>query len=362
MKRTAWYLVIAPLVACWSGCTHKVSKFYPEIIPARNNVAVPLKVGGSHKVGITYLGCGNLVLEQDGESIMTDPFFSNQKMLALLGKIRTKPELHRRWKSELESQVSKSSVRSILVSHTHYDHVMDLPTLLHDHYFQNLEVVYGNRYLPRMLTNFRKEGPRLDSLTRTVVYNPTQANDTEWKWVQVTPGIRFLPIRSDHAPHTKKTLYMSKPLNEGYFEKNLIWPTDKVGAFKWTVGDSYSFLVDFIQSDTLRVFIQTSASHHPNGMPPKAELDKKKVDMAIMCYASAPNVDDYPNKWIEWMTPKKLVLIHWEDFFRDARNDDDYKLVRGTKPWKVRKRIDALGKKRDYFIMPRPGTRMDVTF
>ena len=155
---------------------------------------------------------------------------------------------------------------------------------------------------------------------------------------------------------------MSKPLKDGYFETKLVWHTDKVGAFKWTVGSTYAFLVDFIQEDTLRVYIQTSASNYPNGLPPKTELDRKQVDLAIMCYASALNVDDYPNKWIEWMQPKKLVLVHWEDFFRESRIDDDQKLVRGTKPSKVRKRIDALGKKRDYFVMPRPGTRMEVTY
>jgi len=361
MKFPVAWLCMAMMGIALLGCTHKVEKFYPEIVVGSSPVAVSLEPGPSEKVSITYLGCGSMVLEQNGVSIMTDPFFSNQKFLALAGKIRTKPELYRLWKGRLESNTSRSAVRALLVSHTHYDHVMDLPMMLHEHYFQNLEVVYGNRYLPKMLSNFRKE-TRLDSLTRKVVYDPTVRDDPDWEWITVTPQIRFMAIKSDHAPHTKKTLYMSGPLKEGYFEENLTWPTDKVSASKWTVGDSYSFLVDFMQKDTLRVFIQTSASHYPHGLPPKAELDKKSVDLALMCYASTPNVDNYPNKWIEWMQPKKLVLVHWEDFFREARADDDYKLVRGTKPSRVRERIDQLGKKRDYFIMPLPGTRMDVTY
>jgi hypothetical protein len=277
-------------------------------------------------------------------------------------KIKTKEDLYREWKSNLEAGTSRSAVRAMLVSHTHYDHVMDLPTLLHDHYFQNLQVVYGNRYMPQMLTNFKKEGVRLDSLMRGFVFDPTISSDKEWKWIDVSPKVRFLAIKTDHAPHTKNTLYMSKPLTPGYFEKKLVWHNDKVGAFKWTVGQSYSFLIDFIQRDTLRVFVQTSASHHPNGLPPLAELKKKSVDIAFMCYASTPNVDDYPNKWIELMNPKKLVLIHWEDFFKQPPTDNEFRLVRSTKPRKVRERIDQLGKKVDYFVMPKPGTRMDVMF
>jgi hypothetical protein len=351
------------MLACFGllGCTHKIRKFYPEIVAGTAPVQAKLTPSASQKVGITYLGCGNLVVEQNGEAIMTDPFFSNQKVRSLIGRISTKPEMYRFWKGRLEANAAKSSVRTILVSHTHYDHVMDLPTLLHDHYFQNLNVVYGNRYMPKMLTHFKDDGPKLDSLTQAVAYNPN-GNDTEWKWIQASPHIRFLPIKSDHAPHTRNILFMKKPLKQGYFEKNLVWPTDKVGGFKWTVGDSYSFLVDFIQKDTLRLFIQTSASNLPNGLPPKSELDKKAVDIALMCYASAPHVKDYPNKWVELMNPKKLVLIHWEDFFRESRTDDDLKLVRATKPHKVRRRIDALGKKRDFFIMPKPGTRIDVLY
>jgi hypothetical protein len=344
-----------------TSCTHKIDKFYPEIVTRSQVVTVPLVPKGAQKVSVTYLGCGNLVLEHNGEAIMTDPFFSNQKLLALAGKIRTKEHLYREWKGNLDAATSRSAVQAMLVSHTHYDHVMDLPTMLHDHYFQNLKVVYGNRYMPLMLTHFRNEGVKFDSLVRSVVYDPRKP-DAEWKWIQVTPKMRFLAILSNHAPHTKSTLFMSKPLKPGYFDKKLVWHNDKVGAFKWTVGDTYSFLVDFIEKDTLRLFIQTSASNYPNGLPPEAELKKKGVDIAFMCYASAMNVPDYPNKMIEQMKPEKLVFVHWEDFFKQPPTDGKFRLVRGTKPHRVRDRIDKLGKKTDYFIMPKPGTRLDIMY
>jgi L-ascorbate metabolism protein UlaG (beta-lactamase superfamily) len=352
-----WIVVLL----CIASCTHKIEKFYPEIVTAKPTVPVPLVAKGTQKVSVTYLGCGNMVLEHNGEAIMTDPFFSNQKLLALAGKIRTKEHLYREWKGNLEAVTARSAVQAMLVSHTHYDHVMDLPTILHDHYLQNLKVVYGNRYMPQMLTHFKNEGVAFDSLKRADVYDPTEAG-SKGDWVQVTPRMRFLPIRSNHAPHTKNKLFMSKPLKPGYFDKKLVWHNDKVCAFKWTVGDSYSFLIDFIQKDTLRVFVQTSASDYPFGLPPEAELKDKPVDIAFMCYASAMNVAEYPKKWIDQIKPKRLVLIHWEDFFKQPPTDGKFRLVRGTKPHRVRERIDDLGQKKDYFIMPKPGTRLDVMF
>jgi hypothetical protein len=354
--------LIAIAVACVSlGCTHKIDKFYPQIIPTAQVYPLPLVPNGKQKVSITYLGCGNIVLEHNGEAVMTDPFFSNQKLRAMAGKIRTKEDMYRIWKQNLEGATSRSAVQAMLVSHTHYDHVMDLPTMLHEHYFQNLKVVYGNRYMPKMLTHFMKEGVKLDSLKKSQVYDPHQPAK-QGQWISVSPKLRFLPIRTNHAPHTKNKLYMSDTLDAGYFDKRLVWHNDKVRASKWTVGDSFAFLIDFIQGDTLRVFVQTSASSLPNGLPPESELKKKAVDIAVMCYASADKVDFYPNKWITAMNPKKLVLVHWEDFFKTPPVDDNYKLVRGTKPWKVRERIDSLGRKANFFVMPRPGTRIDVTF
>lgn len=343
MNRVAVLLII---VASLTSCSHRISKFYPEIIPRNANTA--LSIGkGKHAVNLGYFGCGNMIIEQDGDAIMTDPFFSNQRPLKVLGKIQTKPELFELWKGRVQSQVSKGSVRAALVSHTHYDHVMDLPTLLQSHYFNKMENVYGNSYLPKMMVNFRKEGVNINEL----------ANE----WVNVSPKIRFLAIESNHAPQSGKKLLMNKPLDAEYFKDNLIWPNDKVKASKWTTGKTYSFLVDFIDNDTVRFFIQTSASQYPDGRPPQEELAKKKVDIAVLCYASTMNVDDYPKSIEKQLNPSKIVIVHWEDFFREPKNEDDVRMVRKTNPKKARRRFDELGKKKDFFVMPKPGTKIQIT-
>lgn len=339
--------LLLTFVVLLTSCTHKISKFYPEIIPRGMNATLPIGKTGKHTVNLTYLGCGNMIIEQDGEAIVTDPFFSNQKFIKMLGKIQTRPDLFELWKNRLQSQASKGNVRAGLVSHTHYDHVMDLPTLLQTHYFNKMETVYGNSYLPQMMANFKKEG-----------VNIVECPDG---WVNVTSKIRFLAIQSSHAPHTKKKLFQNKPLDADYFKEHLVWPNDKIKTSKWTTGKTYSFLVDFIQGDTIRFFIQTSASQYPDGRPPKEELAKKKVDVAVLCYASTMNVDDYPKAIVKEINPSKLIIVHWEDFFREPRADDDVKLIRKTNPKKARRRFDELGKKKDFFVMPKPGTKIQVT-
>ncbi|HEY5692707.1 MAG TPA: hypothetical protein VIS49_14725 [Cyclobacteriaceae bacterium] len=358
---TRLFIVIVPLIAL-SGCTHSLSKFYPEIIPKNSETILSVSGQSNHQVNLVYLGAGNMVLEQNGEAIITDPFFSNQKLLKLLGKVKSNTQLFSTWKTNYQYFLSPSVVRAALVSHTHYDHTMDLPLLLEDRYFTNLKVVYGNSYLPQILQNFNKQGVNLSELSKNQVYDPTGGSGKDYQWISVTPRIRFLPILSNHAPHTKKKLYMDKSLDAEYFDEHLIYSNSKTKAFKWSTGDTYSFLVDFIDTDTLRVFIQTSASQHPFGFPPSYEIKKKKVDVAILCYASALNVDNYPNALINFVKPKKLVFVHWEDFFRAPESFHDQRLVRRTNPKKVREQIDKLGKTNDYFMMPKPGTRIKIKY
>ncbi len=279
----------------------------------------------------------------------------------MLGRIQTSQTRYNTWRTNFEYFLSPSVVQAGLVSHTHYDHTMDLPLLLEKRYFNNLNVVYGNGYLPKIMEHFANEWVRLASLNNDQVYDPT-INDEVYKWISVNPRIRFMPVLSNHAPHTKKKLYMNKPLDETYFDEHLIYSNSKTKARKWSTGDTYSFLVDFIDGDTLRVFIQTSASKHPFGFPPREELKKKKVDLAILCYASALNVNDYPNALLDFIRPQKLILVHWEDFFRTPRSFDDQRLVRRTNPKKMRDQVNKLGKPVDYFLMPKPGTRIKVKY
>ncbi|MEQ9412522.1 MAG: hypothetical protein RIF39_01755, partial [Cyclobacteriaceae bacterium] len=188
------YIFLLALVS-WS-CTHSVSKFYPEIIPKKSEAVLSIHPETKSEVNVVYLGSGNMVLEREGEAIITDPFFSNQKLLKLLGKVKSNPSLYNTWKTNFEYFLSPSVVQTGLVSHTHYDHAMDLPLLLEDRYFTNLKVVYGNSYLPEIMQNFNEEGVRLAALKKEEVYDPNHA-DGDYKWISLSSGIRVLPILSN---------------------------------------------------------------------------------------------------------------------------------------------------------------------
>ncbi len=205
MKWMRIFIIMLVIMSLFSGCSHHVSKFYPEIIPKKFETTLTLNPQANQTLNILYLGCGNLVLEKEGDAIITDPFFSNQKVLKLIGRIKTNPDRYSSWKETLESHLLPNSIKAGLVAHTHYDHVMDLPIMLHEHYFSKMDTVYGNPYLPQMLQHFKNEGPKLVGLHEKQISNPNEPNDSRYQWITISPKIRFLAIESNHAPHVNTT-------------------------------------------------------------------------------------------------------------------------------------------------------------
>ena len=80
----------------------------------------------------------------------------------------------------------------------------------------------------------------------------------------------------------------------------------------------------------LRLFVQSSSCKFPYGLPPKKVLDEKSIDVAFLGVASAQNVKAYPQEILKQLSPKKIVLIHWEDFFMNLYRKKIQMSVRAT--------------------------------
>lgn len=64
---------------------------------------------------------------------------------------------------------------------------------------------------------------------------------------------------------------------------------------------------------------------------------------------------DYPERLLERLRPRAVVLAHWDDFFRDA--DDPPLIVRATDGEALAQHLDAIGIP---WHTPYPGARFEV--
>lgn len=313
-------------------------------------------------IKILYVTCGMIMIERRNQAVLFDPFFSYQSGFQIPFSIRSSMKSFNNFSKLFDSTMNRDAVKAAFISHTHYDHLMDLPLLIDKNFFPQMNQVFGSSFVRPILHHHLNKNVNVNTLTDDVLYNPLEPGDISEE-IHIADSISVLPIVSMHAAHKFGILLMNGRIDSTYFKKDKFKdPYARSRGFKWDAGCSYSFLVKFKNNDgtTFNIFVQTSASNDPYGLPPAGE----QADLAVLCFASMQEVDDHPNYIMRKTKAKKLLLIHWEDFFRKGKGTDEVRLVRSTNKKLAKKRIDDVrnSEMKPEVMMPRPGSLIKISY
>lgn len=356
-------LVLPLVLVIFASCAKNVKSLIEAgVIPGSKQVTLPLSSPASGTLHIVYTGCGGLMISTGEEAILTDPYYTGQRMHRLITGIKIKPKNIRKVFARLNSVATTSTnIKAVLVAHSHYDHLQDLPYLLVKNLLPADVKLFGSPSMSCTVSKF---------MEREVFVNANDSihgMDSVGKWIMVSPHIRVMAIRAGHAPHLGEHQFMEgSTCDKGFTFFNR--PRSRTTAFKWKNGTVYSFLIDILKDDgktpEFRIFLQSSSCNAPVGFPPK---DAKEVDLAILGVALAQNVNGYPNTLLSYLGAKKVMLIHWEDFFRDiyhkkpksVRKTDMDKFVNDLKTHFKVNRTEELT---DFVVMPQPLTDVKMEY
>ncbi len=333
-------VIIKGLCILLSGCATSIGK-----LPVYKGEPDTFHPGeqGQKVIHVQYLGVGGYLFRYGNNALMTAPSITNPSLLKLVTFTRLKADegLIDRLLPEVED------VEIILVGHSHYDHLLDVPYIMEKH--AKNSVVYGSQTMEHILA------AAVDKTRIVNIGKYAAKGKVPGQWIyNKDRTIRFMAIESEHAPHFAGM----KLLPKGHYDKDLKYLPRTV--FGWVEGRTYAYLIDFLDETgdiEFRIHYQDTASTPPIGFPPDLPInEQKRVDLAILCVASFNQVNNYPEGIIKNIQPKNIILGHWEDFFRNQKRP--VRALRTTNVGVFIKRLESVMPTDTQWFMPLPFAHM----
>jgi hypothetical protein len=341
VRRARTMNIVVSVLVCTTGCATSLSS-----LPTSGPVEPWCCARGEESITLEYLGTGGWLMRMGDAAILTAPFFSNPRMLDVgLGRLEPDTALIAQYMPPAED------VDALLVGHAHYDHLMDVPYILRT--FAPEARMYGSHTAVNLLLGDSTLVPdRLVSVE-------DRAGDAErpGAWHEVAGGrIRFMALRSGHAPH-----FLGIHLYQGQLDEPATELPSRAGG--WLEGTPLAYLIDFLGPRgevVYRIHYQDAASTPPEGFPPPLPaLDGIPIDLAILCAPGYEEVENYPEGILARLEPRHVIVGHWEDFFHPR--DESLRAVPGTDLVEFLQRMEAALPDRGRWSMPEPGTVIAVT-
>lgn len=234
---------------------------------------------------VRFFGVSTLLFDDGQNQILMDGFFSRPSLWKVMSsKVSGNPALL----EQVIQDYQLNRTQAILVSHSHYDHALDLPELAGK--LPHVQIVGS-----KSTVNIARSNPAVQaSQLRHAMSGQTLA----WGAFQVTP------IASAHTPPT--------PVNDDLGEEvaaPLKLPA-KFSAFK--EGGSFDYL---IEHQGQKILVKASTGFIP-GQLKDVQADILFLGIAQLSRQSQEYQSAYLAQTLATVKPKVVVPIHWDDFFQ----------------------------------------------
>ncbi|MCW1960172.1 MAG: MBL fold metallo-hydrolase [Mycobacterium sp.] len=252
----------------------------PDITRYRDYFHVPI-AGLDAPLTVTWMGVSTLLVDDGSSALLTDGFFSRPSLLEV-GLRKLTPSAAR-----IEEALDRAGIRrlaAVLPVHTHYDHALDSAAVAE----RTGALIVGGESAANI-----GRGQGL-SENRIVVATPGTT---------LTLGAFDVTlINSDHCPPDRFPGSIAAP----------VVPPAKASAYR--CGEAWSTLVVHRPSGR-RLLIQGSAGFVPGALAGR-QAEVAYLGIGQLGVQPERYIRQYWNETVRTVGAKRVVLIHWDDFFR----------------------------------------------
>lgn len=321
--RSARSCVVTCAAALLAGCaTGRIDPRYHAQIRA------DLPEAAAGVVQVRFLGVQGFVIRRDADVVVTAPLFTNPPLGTVLADGGIWPDTNLVTKLLPAEWVADAA--AILVGHSHYDHLLDVPFIARQ--MAPRAKVFGSLTTQRLMAAIGTDPSFYVAPDRVVAVNdeaqpggdpvdyrecprkPKEAcvwGTGHGRWLHVTTNVRIRVLCSRHSPQFLRfppTWQGCNAPDQGPPRKPSQWP----------IGDTLAYLIDFMDGGrpVFRVYYQDSPTDREYGHVAQELIDEKAVDLALLNAGGFNQVDDFPESIIANTRPRYVLFGHWEDFLR----------------------------------------------
>lgn len=245
--------------------------------------------GGPPMIRVRWTGAAGLEFIYNGSTLLIDPYFSRAGLgQVLFGRLQPNKGL-------IEQHLaSMKPVRAMVVSHTHFDHALDVP------------VVAGH-----------VDGPVLGSES---LYRLMRAYGLGNRVRVCSPGEKMVlddQVAVTMLPSKHGRVLVGRVPYPGEIEENLCLPLKAAG---YKVGQVYAPRIHIKN----RVFLHVGSAGYD-----EESLDGQSCDVLFLCVPGWKRMAGYPDRIIRKTTPHTVILFHHDDFFKPLDKNRKVRSLRG---------------------------------
>lgn len=252
----------------------------PDIGAYRDRFDVPA-ADPDAALSVTWLGVSTLLIDDGTSAIMTDGFFSRPSMFDV-GLRRLTPS-----DSRIDWCLTKAKVNrlaAIIPVHTHYDHALDTAIVAQ----RTGATIIGGESAANIARGHSFPENRI------VVANSGDQFDFG--------PFRVTLIESHHCPPDRFPGAITEPV------------TPPAKASEYRCGEAWSTLIHHQPSDR-RILIQGSAGFVPEALT-GSQASVVYLGAGQLGAQAEDYITEYWSQTVRAVGARRVVLIHWDDFFR----------------------------------------------